>query len=96
MPESASSYAGDVDFIIKTVTYIVGAWFVVCVVLIVIFALVFRRKPGQSAQYLPGTGKQMAWVLVPVVLVTLFDLGIDVINTPIWIKIKQDLPQTEQ
>lgn len=96
LPEAASSYAGEVDYIIEMVTYIVGAWLIACVILIFVFALVFRRKKGRPARYLPGTGKQIAWVLVPVAFVTLFDLGIEIVNIPVWAMIKEEIPETEQ
>lgn len=96
LPVSASSYATDIDNIIKVITYIVGGWLIASYVVLVYFMIAFRRKKGRRSSYLPGKGKQMAWVLVPVAMVAMFDLAIDIYNTPIWNKIKLELPVTEQ
>lgn len=94
-PAAASSYAGDVDFIIRLITYTVGAWLLAVYLIFFGFLIAFRRKPGQRTRYLPGSGRQMAWVLVPVFLVVLCDFAIDVANTPIWQSIKEQIPKTE-
>lgn len=96
MPERASSYAADIDNVIMVVTYTVGAWLIAAYVVFFLFLFLYRKKPGQPARYVPGKGKQMAWVLAPVFLVVLCDLGIDLYNAPIWSKVKQELPEVEQ
>jgi len=96
MPVSASSYATDIDNIIKLITYIVGGWLIVSYLVLFYLMFAFRRKEGRRPLYLPGTGKQMGWVLVPVVLVVMFDFSIDIYNTSVWDKIKINLPETEQ
>ncbi len=96
LPVSASSYADDIDNIIKIITYVVGVWLIAAVAVFFYFLLAYRRRKGRRSQYIPGTGKQAAWVLVPVLLVMLCDFGIDIINAPVWHKIKESVPETEQ
>jgi cytochrome c oxidase subunit 2 len=94
-PAAASSYAGEIDYVIKLITYTVGAWLLAAYVILFGFLIAFRRKQGQPARYVPGRGRQMAWVLVPVFLVALCDFAIDLANTPIWRSIKEEIPETE-
>ena len=92
LPESASSFAPDVDSIISLVTWTVGVWALAAYVLFFLFLLVFRRRAGQRSSYVSGAGKQMAWVLVPVALVLVCDLTIDYFNAPVWNRVKETLP----
>lgn len=94
-PPAASSYAGEVDFIIRLITYTVGVWLLAAYLIFFGFLIAFRRKPGQRTRYVPGSGRQMAWVLVPVFFVVVCDFAIDVANTPIWRSIKEQMPETE-
>ena len=96
MPEHASSYAADIDNVIKLITYTVGGWLLAAYAVFFLFLFLFRKGSGRQAQYVPGTGRQMAWVLVPVFLVALCDLAIDIYNAPVWAHIKQEIPKTEQ
>lgn len=96
MPALASSFAPDVDRIIAIITYTVGVWLIAVYGIFFAFLFLYRRRPGVRARYVPGTGRQLAWVLVPVALVTLCDLAIDVVNAPVWLHIKEQMPPTTQ
>lgn len=96
MPERASSYAVDVDNVIMVVTYTVGFWLIATYVVFFLFLIFFRKRKGRPARHIPGTGRQMAWVFVPILFVVLSDIGIDLYNAPIWSKIKQEFPETEE
>ena len=50
----ASSYAGDIDFLIGLVGVIVMAWFFAAQALFFGFVVKFREKPGVKAQHIDG------------------------------------------
>ncbi|MDH4226030.1 MAG: cytochrome c oxidase subunit II [Deltaproteobacteria bacterium] len=91
MPEPASSFAGEIDSIINTINWVVGVWFVFAILLLVGFALMFRRKEGVPAQYIAGnTPKQLGILLTLVALIAVFDFGMDISNIKVWHEIKID------
>ena len=96
LPVSASSYSGDIDFIIKLITYVVGVWTIAAYAVFFSFIFMSRKKAGRKAGYFDGKGKQMAWILVPVTLVAICDFALDIYNTPVWEKIKVTMPKTEE
>jgi len=97
MPERASTFAHEVDSVIELITYIVGAWAIVAYLIFFAFMVMFRKKEGKRSQFITGaTGKQMAWVLVPLILVVACDLGIDLYNHGFWKKIRIDMPEVEE
>ena len=96
MPESASTFAGDIDGMIKLITYIVGAWAAAAYLIFFFFLFAYRRRDGVRSKYVTGSGKQALWVLLPVLAVSAFDFGIDIKNTPIWNHAKLYLPESGQ
>ncbi|MBV6493659.1 MAG: hypothetical protein LDLANPLL_01682 [Turneriella sp.] len=85
MPESISTYGADIDYIWRLVTWFALIWFVVALGAIIFFAIYFRRRNGQKAQYIRGIGwKQTRWILVPLALVFLSDLFIDIETARVW------------
>jgi cytochrome c oxidase subunit 2 len=96
-PEAASSFAGDLDRLFLTITLIVGVWFIAAELLLLYLVVRYRRRKGQGAAYLPGTTlRSMSFVLVPCVVILGFDLVIDAASTPVWDKIKIDLPPHDE
>lgn len=94
LPKNISTFGSDIDFVIRTIYYIVGAWFVVAQVVLFTFLFRYRAKRGRRAVFEPGRGlRRVAWVLIPVILVLGFDLGIDVIQASVWNKVKVELPE---
>jgi cytochrome c oxidase subunit 2 len=97
LPENVSTYGADVDGVIQLIFWIVGIWFLIALGVLLFFAFRFRYRPGQRAAYLPGRGaRQLAFVLVPAVLVLGFDLMIDAASTRAWERIKIELPPPGQ
>jgi cytochrome c oxidase subunit 2 len=96
LPPAASSYAGDIDGLLVSITVIVGAWFIVAEALLLFFALRFRRREGRRAAYLPGDRlRVMSFVLVPCAVILCFDLFIDAAAGPVWTAIKETSPEPE-
>lgn len=97
LPEAASSYAHDLDWLLLFITIIVGAWFILAELTLLYFALRYRRKKNVKAAYLPGrTLRAMCFVLVPCAIILGFDLVIDGVASPIWDKIKTELPAHDE
>ncbi len=97
LPENVSSYGSRIDGLILMITVIVGVWFVAAEVLLLFFALRWRRKEGRKASFIPGTSmRSMAWVMVPTVIVLGLDLAIDAAGAPVWAAVKEELPPADQ
>lgn len=94
--ESVSTYGAEMDSLIRLISYIVAIWFVITEAVLIGFAVAYRKKPGQRAAWVPGTSlKQLAWVLVPCILILGLDLAIDAAGAPVWQRIKQSLPDPD-
>ena len=95
-PENVSTYGGDIDGIFWFIFYITSVWFLITEGLIIFCLFRYRRKPGQRARYFRGdTAAQLAWIFVPLAIVTVLDLFIDFHGAEVWGKIKGHLPAAE-
>lgn len=93
LPENVSTYGHKIDHVIRVIYYIVGAWFLLAEGLFLFFILKYRRRPGVAAAWQPGTTlRALAWILIPAVAVVGFDIGIDIVQGPVWDEIKIALP----
>jgi cytochrome c oxidase subunit 2 len=92
-PENVSTYGGDVDGVFRMIWWIVGAWFVAAEGALLWFVVRYRRRPDRPATHVRGDRwGQLAWVLVPAAVVLALDLAIDTASTPVWARIKEQLP----
>jgi cytochrome c oxidase subunit II len=90
----ASSYAGDIDFLIWFVGACVLVPFLVAEVLLVGFAIKYRKKDGQKALYITGEEKsQMKWISYPHYLIVILDAAIIYFAVQVWTDVKIDLPE---
>jgi cytochrome c oxidase subunit 2 len=97
LPKAASSFAGDVDWLLGFITWIVGIWFLAAEGILIFFVLRYRRRPGVRAAYVPARRlRAMAFVLVPCAAILGFDLVIDAVAAPIWHRIKETLPPAQE
>jgi cytochrome c oxidase subunit 2 len=97
LPEAASSYAVDMDNLIGMINLIVGAWFLLAVLVLVYLTVRYRRREGQRAAYLPATSlRAMSVILVPCALILGFDLVIDAAAARVWDEIKIDMPPHDE
>lgn len=93
LPLDASSFGPSVDSVFRLILYIVGAWFIVAEGAILYFALRFRRRKGRSATHVRGDSlRQLAWILVPALIVVMLDFGIDIAAGHAWEEIKLRSP----
>ncbi len=75
LPSSASTFAGDIDFLYYLILVITGIAFVVVEVGILVFAIKYRARPGRKAEYVEGSTKaEIIWTAVPAVTVLIIGL----------------------
>ena len=100
LPESISTYGYRIDHVIQVIFIIVGVWFLLVEGVLIYFVIRYRRRAGQiekTATFQAGTSfTSLLWVLVPAVLILGFDLGIDIVQGPVWDEIKLSLPVSDQ
>ena len=94
MPQSISTYGGQLDDLLRLIVWIVGPWFVLAEVLLIYFLFRFRKRDGVRAIWLPAdTLKVNAWILVPCALVLACDLVIEAASDSVWHEIMIHTPE---
>ncbi len=93
---AASTYAADIDNLFTLVFVLVGFWFVLCECVLFWMILRFRKRAGVGSEYITGDEKsQHRWILLPHILVLVFDIFILVGAIIVWNNVKQNLPPAE-
>ncbi len=91
--QSASTYAGDIDFVIVLVAILGGFWLFLSEALFIYFIFKFHRSRNPKALYISGEEKHhKKWIHIPHNLVLLCDVAIIVVGIRVWYTVKQDLP----
>jgi cytochrome c oxidase subunit 2 len=94
---AASTYAGDIDFLIMLVAWLVIPWFLLSEGVFFWLLFKFKKKDGQPAEYITGEEKsQKRWITIPHLLVLFCDLFIIVGAVRVWYDVKQDLPPAQE
>jgi len=92
-----STFAGDVDFVINLIFWLVGFWFVLAEGVFFYLIFRYRRKDGTKAGYLTGDEKfPKSWIARAHNLVLVCDVFILVFAVQVWYSVKQDLPPAEE
>jgi len=95
--ESISTYSGDIDSLILTVTAIVGFWFLLAEGVLFYLILRYSAQEGVRAQYIEGVDpKEKRWVAWPHYLTLIFDVWIIIIAIRVWQDVKQTMPQADE
>ncbi len=85
LPSSASTFAGEIDFLYYLILVITGIAFVVVEVGLIVFLIKYRARPGRKAEYIVGSTKaEIIWTAVPAV--TLVVIGL--MSGGVWNTIK--------
>ena len=96
LPESVSTYGGDIDAIFYLIYYVTGAWFFLTLGVTILFLIRYRRREGRRATYVHGnTLAQSAWILVPGLIVLLMDFWIDFRSAEVWAKVMGRMPSSD-
>ncbi len=92
----ASTYAGNIDFVIALVAIIVFTWLFLAEAILLYFCLRFKKKEGVEAQYITGEKHhEMKWIHWPHHLVLVCDVFIIIFAVQVWYEVKQELPPAE-
>jgi cytochrome c oxidase subunit 2 len=91
-----STYAGDVDFIINLIFWLVGFWFILSEGVFFWLILRFRKKDGKPAEYITGEeSDQKKWITYPHLAVLVCDVFIIYFAVVAWYNVKQYLPDPD-
>ena len=75
LPSSASTFAGEIDFLYYLILVITGIAFVVVEVGLIVFMIKYRARPGRKAEYIEGSTKaEIIWTTVPAVTLVIIGL----------------------
>ncbi|MDH3496786.1 MAG: cytochrome c oxidase subunit II [Gemmatimonadota bacterium] len=75
LPDGASTFAGDIDFLYYVILVITGIAFLVVEVGLVWFAIKYRARPGRRATYTHGSLRaELVWTAIPAVTVVVLGL----------------------
>jgi len=95
--EALSTFAGDIDDVIFTITVLVGFWFFLAQAALIGFCIRFRRRDGHKALYISGEKKsEMSWIAIPLALIVACDVYIALVDGPVWKKVKETRPEPDQ
>jgi cytochrome c oxidase subunit II len=89
LPPSASTYSDSVDFLYRVIFWVTTGMFVLTEGLLLIFCIIYRRRPGHRPTYTHGNNKaEITWTVVPALML----LGLAIWQIPAWNKIKKQWP----
>jgi cytochrome c oxidase subunit 2 len=95
-PENVSTYGGDVDSIFALIYWGGLAWLVVTLGTFGAFLVLYRRRRGRPAGHVTGERlREVAWILVPCVVVLALDLWVDWRGAPAWARVKGQFPPAD-
>ena len=78
LPESISTYGGDIDSVIRLVYYLTLLAFILMEGALLYTLFISSKKRGERASYFTGdTLKQALWTLIPLGFVIVADIFID-------------------
>ncbi len=85
LPESISTYGGDVDSVIRLVYYLTLFAFILMEGTLLYMIFFGKKKHGEKGAYFTGESlKQAAWTLIPLVFVIGVDIFIDIKSASTW------------
>ena len=88
-----SSFSGDIDAVIATITLLVGFWFILTEAVFFYFILKYRKQNAPKASYITGDEPELhKWISRPHAAVLVFDVLIVVAGVRVWLDVKQTLP----
>ncbi|MCM8794225.1 MAG: cytochrome c oxidase subunit II [Candidatus Omnitrophica bacterium] len=93
LPESASTYAPDIDRIFWAIVGITGFFFFLVQGALLLFVLLYRAKPGKPAHYIHGNNLvEIVWTVIPALIL----LGLTIASQKVWAEIRfpKNVPST--
>lgn len=89
LPFSASDYAEDIDFLYRVIFWVTTGMFVLTEGLLLLFCIIYRRRPGHRPTYTHGNNAaEITWTVIPALML----LGLALWQIPTWNHIKKGFP----
>jgi len=92
LPEQLSSFAGDIDSVLKFINLLTGIFFVGLEGYLIYLVVRYRQKKGKTAKYEHGDKAQILWILAFTLIIVFLDFLIDYKGAHVWATVKEDLP----
>jgi len=92
LPEDVSTFGGEIDSLFYLIYYITAATFILVTVLMIVFLVVYRERPGRRATYSHGnTTLEIIWTIVPAAILIVLSF----MSVSTWAKVKREAPETD-
>src|SRR3990167_3797172 len=86
LPENVSTFGGEIDSLFYLIYYITAATFVLVTVLMIIFLVMYRERPGRRATYTHGnTSLEIIWTIIPAAILIVLSF----MSVSTWAKVKR-------
>jgi len=93
LPEGVSTFSPTIDRMFYIILAVTGVAFVLTEVILIWFAIHYRRKPGVRATYTHGNNTlEVVWTVVPAVMLVFLAFS----SRSAWNRIKGSIPETDQ
>jgi cytochrome c oxidase subunit 2 len=92
LPEDVSTYGHEIDSLFYLIYYITAATFILVTVLMVVFLVIYRERPGRRATYTHGnTTLEIIWTIVPAAILIVLSF----MSVSTWAKVKRSAPASD-
>src|ERR671914_944462 len=92
LPEDVSTYGHEIDSLFFLIYYITAATFILVTVLMVLFLVIYRERPGRRATYSHGnTTLEIIWTIVPAAILIVLSF----MSVATWAKVKRHAPESD-
>jgi cytochrome c oxidase subunit II len=92
LPEDVSTFGREIDSLFYLIYYITAATFILVTVLMVVFLVMYRQRPGRRATYSHGnTTLEIIWTIVPAAILIVLSF----MSVSTWAKVKREAPETD-
>ena len=92
LPEDVSTFGGEIDSLFYLIYYITAATFILVTVLMVVFLVMYRERPGRRATYTHGnTSLEIIWTIIPAAILIVLSF----MSVSTWAKVKQHAPDSD-
>lgn len=89
MIDGASTYSREIDFLYEVIFYVVTGMFLLTEGLLILFCILYRRRPGHRPSYTHGNNAaEITWTVIPGLML----LGLALWQIPTWNAIKKTFP----
>ena len=92
MPFAASTYSDSVDFLYRVIFWVTTGMFLLTEGLLLIFCVIYRRRPGHRPTYTHGNNAaEITWTVIPALML----IGLAIWQIPTWNDIKKKFPDSK-